>query len=115
MAPGVQVVKATSQCPAHATPFGAKLRIEGSLDAKVTGVARLVPDAVWTLAVKLRVPPSTMEVGKPGFRLMCPGNRGGPGWDPPPHPVITENERKVTARRKLSQRNRPIHSSLFIA
>jgi hypothetical protein len=56
-----------------------------------------------------------MEVAEPGLRLMRPGNRGGPGWDPPPHPVMVKNERKATDRRRLSKRNRPMHSSLSIA
>jgi len=79
LAPGEQVVKATSQCPAQATPFGAKLRIEVSLDAKVIGVARVVPDAVLAIAVKVRLPPSTSEVVEPGLRVIVPGKRGGPG------------------------------------
>lgn len=79
LAPGEQVVKATSQCPAQATPFGAKLRMEVSLDAKVIGVARFVPDTVLTVAVKLRLPPSTSDVVEPGVRVIVPGKRGGPG------------------------------------
>ena len=114
LAPGAQVVKATSQCPAQATPFGAKLRMEVSLEAKVMVVLRVVPDAVWALAEKPRVPPSTRDVAEPGVRLMCPGNNGGPGWDPPPHPVMAEIERKATARRRLSEQNRPMHSSLLL-
>jgi hypothetical protein len=42
----MQVVKAASQCPAQATPFGAKLRIDVLLDEKVMGVLRFVPDSV---------------------------------------------------------------------
>jgi hypothetical protein len=70
VAPGLQVVKAASQCPAQATPFGARFRIEGSLELKVTAVARLVPDAVWTIAVKLRVPPTVRETVAEGIRLI---------------------------------------------
>jgi hypothetical protein len=66
----VQVVKAASQWPAQATPFGARFRIEVSFELKVTGVARLVPDAVCTVAAKLRVPPTVRESVAEGVRLM---------------------------------------------
>jgi hypothetical protein len=74
----VQVVKATSQCPAQATPFGAKFRIEVSLEANVIVVLRVVPDVVCTVAAKLRVPPTATEILDEGVKLMWPGNRGGP-------------------------------------
>jgi hypothetical protein len=45
---------------------------------------------------------------------MWPGNKGGPEWDPPPHPVIVEKQKIATARPKLSQGNLPMHSSSFI-
>jgi hypothetical protein len=46
VAPGVQVVNAASQWPAQATPFGARLRMEVLLEAKVIVVFRVVPDVV---------------------------------------------------------------------
>src|SRR5215469_17213564 len=99
VAPGVQVVKATSQCPAQATPFGAKLRMEVSLEAKVIVVLRVVPDVVCTMAAKVKVPPTVRDVLIEGSKLMCPGNRGGPGCVPPPHPVMVEKQKIATARR----------------
>jgi hypothetical protein len=48
-------VKVWSQCPAQATPLGDIFRIEVSFEVKVIVVLRLVPDAVWTAAVKIRV------------------------------------------------------------
>src|SRR5215831_1375689 len=109
--PGVQVVKAASQCPAQATPFGAKLRMEVSLDAKVIVVLRVVPDVVCTVAAKIMVPPTVRDVLDEGVKLMWPGNRGGPEWDPPPHPEMVEKEKTITARPKVSRCNLPMHSS----
>jgi hypothetical protein len=42
----VHVVKAASQCPAQATPLEAILRMEVSLEEKVIGVFRVVPETV---------------------------------------------------------------------
>jgi len=66
----VQFVKAASQCPAQATPFGAKLRIEVSLEANVIVVLRVVPDVVCTVAAKANVPPTVREVLTEGIKLM---------------------------------------------
>ena len=74
----------------------------------------MVPDAVWTVAVKPSVDPTVRETVAEGLRLMCPGKRGGPGWDPPPHPVMAEIERTATATRKPNEPNLPMHSSFCI-
>ena len=117
VAPGLQVVNAASQCPAQATPLGARFRIEVSLDVKVMVVARLVPDVVWTLAVKARVPPTINEAVDEGVRVIFPANSGGPGCEPPPQPDMgkkSKKKRTAAARRRPSERNLPMHSSLFI-
>jgi hypothetical protein len=44
--PGLQVLNVASQCPAQATPFEAMFRIEVSVEEYVTGVFRVVPEAV---------------------------------------------------------------------
>jgi len=85
--------------------------MEGSLEVKVIAVFKFVPDEVWTLAEKLNVFPSVNEVFDDGLRLMRPGNRGGPGLAPPPHPVMGNKERMVTARLRPIGRNLPMHSS----
>jgi hypothetical protein len=66
--------------------------MEGSLEAKVIVVFRVVPEVVCTMAVKAKVPPTGRDVAVDGRRLMRPGNRGGPGWDPPPHPAMVNKE-----------------------
>src|SRR5215831_12502670 len=88
--------------------------MEVSLEAKVIVVLRVVPDVVCTVAAKVKVPPTVRDVLAEGNRLMWPGNKGGPGCDPPPHPVMVERRKAVTARCKPSGRNLPMHSSLFI-
>jgi hypothetical protein len=85
-----------------------------SLEEYVTVVLRFVPEAVCTDAVKTKVAPIVRDALVDGVKLMRPGNKGGPGWDPPPHPMMVEKEQRATARRKLSQRNLPMHSSSFI-
>jgi hypothetical protein len=90
-------------------------RIEVSFEVKVIGVVRVVPDAVWTLAVKTRVCPRVREAVEGGVRFILPGNNGGPGCDPPPQPRMGNKNRMATAKRKPSGRNLPMHSSLFIA
>src|SRR5271169_3644819 len=97
VAPGLQVVKATSQCPAQATPLGAIVRIEVSLDEKLMAVVRVVPEAVCADAVKTTTPPRTREVLVAGARLIFPGNSGGPGLEPPPHPLRLHRERIASA------------------
>ena len=108
---------ARSECgvPMSRTSHAVRGRIEVSLEAKVTAVARFVPDVVCTVAAKVNVPPTVSEVVADGVRLIRPGKRGGPGWDPPPHPVIVEKRKMETARCKPNGRNLPMHSSLFIA
>src|ERR1035438_6648616 len=59
--PGVQVVKATSQCPAQATPLGARFKTDVSLDEKVKVVLRLTPEAVCADALKPNVAPRSEE------------------------------------------------------
>jgi hypothetical protein len=115
VAPAVQIVKVWSQCPAQATPVGDIFRIEVSFELKVIGVLRLVPDAVWTAAVKTRVPPRVSEAVDGGLRVILPGNNGGPGCDPPPQPRMGDKNRMATAKRKPSGSNLPMHSSFFIA
>jgi hypothetical protein len=78
-------------------------------------VFRVVPDVVCTVAAKASVPPTVSDKLDEGVRLMRPGNRGGPGWEPPPHPAMVKKEQRATARRKLGQGNLPMHSSSFIA
>src|SRR5438445_4332437 len=120
--PGVQVVKAISKCPAQATPLGAMFRTEVSLDEKVMGVERLVPEAVCTDAVKIITAPWATEVLLEGLRLTFPGNSGGPALPPPPHPVMLHINRIATVRQREFEceflhtdiplhRNLPMHPS----
>jgi hypothetical protein len=75
----------------------------------------LVPDVVWTAAVKTRVWPRASEALEGGLRVIFPGNKGGPGCDPPPQPRMGNNNRMATAKRNPNGCNLPMHSSFFIA
>src|ERR1700722_16984946 len=88
VAPGVQVVKATSQCPAQATPLAATFTMAVSLDEKVIGTLRFVPVAVCADAVKKKVAPNSTEVLLLGVRLTFPGKSGGPALAPLPQPLM---------------------------
>jgi hypothetical protein len=108
------VEKVASQCPAQATPFEAILRIEVLLDEKVTGVFKLVPDTVWTLEVKIMVPPRTIEVLMEGLREIFPANRGGPALLLPPQAEKFQQVRIATAKNR-PERNLPMHPSSNLA
>jgi hypothetical protein len=110
----VQEVKLASQCPAQATPFDERLRIEVSLEEKVMVVLRFVPEAVWTAAVKPRVPPRLREVVLEGLRAIFPGKRGGPALEPPPHAALNQREKIAMINQGPLERNLPMHSSFFI-
>ena len=113
--PGVQEVKLTSQCPAQATPLGASVKMEVSLEEKVMGVAMVVPEAVDADALKLRALPRRREVEALGVRLTLPGKMGGPAFLPPPHPPKLHSERIATANRKAFERNLRMHPSLSLS
>src|ERR1700693_5924705 len=119
--PGVQVVKATSQCPAQATPFGATFTMAVSLDEKAIGTLRFVPVAVCADAVKPNVAPNSTAVLFLGVRLIFPGKSGGAALVPFPQPLmlrILPRERSPTAANRkafelepLLQHNLPMHPS----
>src|SRR4051812_17040153 len=115
VAPGLQVEKVASQCPAQATPFEAILRIDVSLEEKVTAVFRFIPEAVWTLEVKFIVPPNTRDVLREGVRVTFPANSGGPAFEPPPQPEKLHKKRIATAQYGPPERNLPMHSSSNVA
>jgi hypothetical protein len=113
--PGVQVVKAVSQCPAHAKPLGATFKIAVSLDTKVKLVVRLIPLAVCAEAVKANVSPKLTEELADGRRFTFAGNSGGPALVLLPHPLIFQIERIATVNRKAFASDLPMHPSLNIA
>src|SRR5580704_3622263 len=114
-APGVHTVNPASQWPAHATPLGARVRIEVSLEVKVIVVFRLVPEAVCTAAVKFRVPPRFRDVVGPGLSVTLPAKRGGPGLDPPPHAGKPSSKETINTDHRPLERNLPMHSSLVVS
>jgi hypothetical protein len=113
--PGVHVVKAASQWPAQATPLDARFRIEVSLEEKVMGTLRLVPEAVVTAEVKLIVLPNTIDVLVVGFSVTWPAKRGGPALVPPPQAAKAHRAKIVTAKRRLPEGNLPMHPSKHFA
>jgi hypothetical protein len=108
----VQVVNAASQWPAQATPFGAKFRIDVSLEVKVMVTFRVVPEDVWAAAAKLRTLPSVKDVALEGDRLIFPGNKGLPGLLLP-HPARFKRQKMPAASHTPQERNLPMYSSLF--
>src|ERR1700736_2526512 len=109
--PGVQVVKATSQCPAQATPLGAMFRTEVSLEEKVMGTARFVPEVVCADALKPNVAPKTTEVLLLGVRLTFPGKSGVLTLEPLPQPPMLHKERTAIVNGKTFKRDLPMHPS----
>ena len=110
--PGMQAVKSVSQCPAQAMPFAERLRMEVSLEEKVTGVAMFVPEVVWTVALKVRTPPKTREVLLAGVIEICPGKMGEPALEPP-HPVMLPRKQRIIEKRNQFERNRPMPPLYF--
>jgi len=106
-------VKATSQWPAQATPLGARVKTDVSLDEKVMPVEMLVPVVVCADAVKVSVPPSAREVLPPGVRPTVPGKIGTPAFLLPPQPPTLHRERIAIANRKAFERL-PMHPSLSL-
>jgi hypothetical protein len=90
-------------------PLGAIFKTEVSLDENVIGVERLVPEAVWADALKMRTEPCVSEVLLEGSRLIFPGKRGGPALPPPPQPLTVHSERSATANRQALERDLPMH------
>ena len=77
-------------------------------------MVRFVPDAVWTVVVKAKVPPTTNEAVDEGLRVIFPGNSGGPGCEPPPQPTMGNKKRTATARCRPGEPNLPMYSSLIM-
>src|SRR5579871_724225 len=76
-------------------------------------VVRFVPEAVWTAAVKFRVPPSSIEVVVLGVSVTFPANRGGPAL-PPPHAGTPNKEVTAIANHRPLERNLPMDSSFLV-
>src|ERR1700739_2417104 len=69
---------------------------------------RVVPDVVWAVAVKAKAPPTTSDVSTAGGKLLLPGKKGVPAFEPP-HPAKLHRERIATAKRRPPERNLPMH------
>ena len=106
-------MKATSQCPAHATPFGARVKTDVSLEEKEKVVEMFVPLVVCADAVKVTVPPKGRDVLPPGVRPTVPGKIGVPAFLLPPQPLTLHRKRIAIANCKAFERL-PMHPSLSL-
>jgi hypothetical protein len=104
------MVKVASQWPAQANPVGDMFKTEVSLEEYVMGTARLVPPLVCADEMNEITPPRTRDVLPPGVRVILPGN-SGVFFFPPPHPTMLPNIKIATAKRRLPERNLPMHPS----
>ncbi len=89
--------------------------MEVSLEENVIGVFRLIPETVWTVEVKINVPPRTIEISVEGLSVTFPAKSGVPALRPPPHPELHKDNRIAKAGNSPHERNLPMHSSSDLA